>query len=124
MKDKTEAKFVHDCESCDFLGHFFGHDVYLHAYTSREPSIIARFGSDGPEYYSMPISLFSRQLMENQPIVYTGYEDNRLVETRMPFQEYLFGPKGAAFHRAMLMGVVHLGFGLACDEPPTLETVI
>jgi len=42
-------KFTHDCEGCKFLGHYEGHDLY---YCAGEPTVIARYGSDGPAYAS------------------------------------------------------------------------
>lgn len=42
-------KFQHDCTACIFLGHFEDHDLY---YCDREPTVIARFGDDGPQYGS------------------------------------------------------------------------
>ena len=42
-------QFTHDCEVCKFLGHQGGHDLY---YCEREPTVVARYGSDGPEYTS------------------------------------------------------------------------
>jgi hypothetical protein len=42
--------FQHDCETCTFLGSFQGSDLYCHE--SDLPTIIARYGDDGPEYIS------------------------------------------------------------------------
>jgi len=41
----------HDCDACEFLGMFDKHDLYYCSSTML-PTIIARFGSDGPEYKS------------------------------------------------------------------------
>lgn len=46
-----KPKFEHDCESCKFLGHFYGHDVY-----TCENSVIARYSNEPSEYSSMPVS--------------------------------------------------------------------
>jgi hypothetical protein len=53
----VKPKFTHDCEACTFLGHFYDHDVYI-----CRKSIVARHGHDGGDYYSMPQSIFTDQL--------------------------------------------------------------
>lgn len=42
-------KFQHDCSRCVYLGHFEDHDLY---YCAGEPTVIARFGDEGPDYGS------------------------------------------------------------------------
>lgn len=42
-------KFKHDCTSCVYLGHFEDHDLY---YCPNDPTVIARFGDEGPDYGS------------------------------------------------------------------------
>lgn len=53
--------FAHDCTGCEFLGQTIGGgrivDLYAHPSKypgdiSRDATIIARYGSDGPDYYS------------------------------------------------------------------------
>lgn len=48
--------YTHDCSHCTFLGNFSWEgetfDLYHHASNSIEDTVIARFGSDGPEYSS------------------------------------------------------------------------
>lgn len=51
----SKPQFQHDCERCTFHGRFQGHDVY-----TCQSSVIARFGSDGPEYKSFPEAVASR----------------------------------------------------------------
>lgn len=43
-------KFTHDCDKCQFLGHYEGHDLWYCA--PPGVTIIARWGSDGPDYCS------------------------------------------------------------------------
>ena len=65
-------RFTHDCENCTFLAHVVGHDLYYCTQmggsalvrSSREtgyewraskrglPTVIARYGNDGPDYMS------------------------------------------------------------------------
>jgi hypothetical protein len=47
-----KPKFEHDCENCTFLGHFYDHDVY-----QCGKSLVARYSSEGSQYWSMPQSL-------------------------------------------------------------------
>lgn len=47
----TERRYKHDCETCAFLGHYNEYDLY---YCSQggTPTVIARYGDEGPEYTS------------------------------------------------------------------------
>ena len=57
----AQPSFTHDCESCTFLGRYDGHDLYV--CPADDPALIARFGSEGAEYRSLPASmLFTSQL--------------------------------------------------------------
>lgn len=57
---QNSPQFIHDCEACTFLGRYYGKnyegDAELrHAdlyHCSGEPTVIARFSSDGPDYSS------------------------------------------------------------------------
>jgi len=43
--------FIHDDdEYCVFLGHFDGHDLYVHH--EGLPTYVARYSNDGPDYKS------------------------------------------------------------------------
>jgi hypothetical protein len=83
MKDTPTTperpRFEHDCESCVFLGRYTrpvadgtgnrrhpprDHDLYYCA-GAHDPTVIARYGSDGPEYASgMEIA---RAFLTDQP---------------------------------------------------------
>jgi hypothetical protein len=48
------TRYGHDCETCQYLGHYEGCDLYYCAqgiYPTSLPTVIARFGS-GPGYIS------------------------------------------------------------------------
>jgi len=46
-------QFIHDCETCIFLGRYDGSDLYFHEETEHQlDTLIARFGSYGPAYCS------------------------------------------------------------------------
>lgn len=44
-----KMRHKHDCKNCIPLGQLNEHDLY---YCSTEPTVIARYGSDGPDYKS------------------------------------------------------------------------
>ena len=73
----TTPKYTHDCESCDFLGHFWGHDVYFCARRpgtmNRHGSWIARFGDDGPAYASMPSDVLLTTLRTADHIIHQPF---------------------------------------------------
>jgi hypothetical protein len=48
----TPARFKHDCDRCVPLGQYNGHDLYWCQQGNWGPTVIARFGDDGPEYTS------------------------------------------------------------------------
>lgn len=52
----TVPRFTHDCSLCSFLGQDAEHDLYFCEGCFRSdivlPSVLARFGNDGPEYIS------------------------------------------------------------------------
>lgn len=53
------ATYEHDCTDCVFLGRFAEHDLYWCSQGGFMPTIIARYGDDGPEYastgYGLPL---------------------------------------------------------------------
>ena len=73
---KDTPKYVHDCDHCHFIATIGGLDVYTHTYTREgsTPSIIARFGDEGAEYTSMPLSYFRKLIADNGPIQIGGFE--------------------------------------------------
>jgi len=44
--------YQHHCEVCVFLGHYRAHDLYFCPQYELRPTILARYGNDGPEYIS------------------------------------------------------------------------
>ena len=43
-------RYAHDCEACRYLGQFENYDLYYHP--GANETIVARFGSEGPDYLS------------------------------------------------------------------------
>jgi len=49
MGAMNNPRFLHNCDVCVFLGHLEGNDLY---FCPKEPTVLARYGDDGPEYTS------------------------------------------------------------------------
>lgn len=90
-------KFQHDCTACAFLGHYHDHDVYLHGWPLHQ-SVIARFGDDGPDYASAPLSVVESWLEPDTKI-------GLLNGPSMLFQDYLFSEHVTKYHKAMLIAL-------------------
>lgn len=45
--------FEHDCDDCTFIGHVLGHDLWICPQGGVMPTLLARWGNDGPEYQTM-----------------------------------------------------------------------
>jgi hypothetical protein len=52
MTNAIAPRFTHDCDTCTFLGHYRGHDLYAHE-AGAEATLIARSGADDA-YLSAP----------------------------------------------------------------------
>ena len=50
-------QWTHDCDSCQFLGSRDEYDIWFCAGSLLGGSVIARYGSDGPDYLSMPVNI-------------------------------------------------------------------
>jgi hypothetical protein len=63
--DMSKPEFRHDCKKCEFLGRTIGggkmFDLYVHmpSLSLYGPTLIARYGNEGSEYYSGPIEYIS-----------------------------------------------------------------
>ena len=102
-QEQSYPVFQHDCHGCKFLGHFFGHDVYV-----CDDSLLARWGNVGHEYASTVRSVFLDQLSNREHrIKGTAFE-------AMPFQDYLFSPHVIAYHKAWLLALAIHGFNELC----------
>lgn len=56
MKLGMTPKWTHDCNVCNYLGSIHTHKGIVDWYKCTD-STVARFGSDGPDYWSMPTSM-------------------------------------------------------------------
>lgn len=64
VTEVDKPRFVHDCESCDFVGHFAGHDLYL--CPLQGGTRVARYGNEGSEYTSVSAQMVG-ELVHNTP---------------------------------------------------------
>ena len=92
----TDKKFVHDCEKCLFLGHFYGNDVYI-----CEDSIIARDGNEPCEYRSTMLSILRNFIGDNENI--------GTSEGVMKAQDFIFSAKCPKYYRAWLVALTLKG---------------
>jgi hypothetical protein len=94
-------KFTHDCDKCQFLGTEQGCDLYICASRMIKglgPSIIARFGNDGPQYASVPWGVIEKAETPGQvpPAIMAGVHivEEIMVDTLKPrseeFRPFLF----------------------------------
>ena len=59
--------FQHHCETCLYLGTYGAHDLYF-CPQGALPTVIARFGSEGPEYCSGLASAQAQSLRELETV--------------------------------------------------------
>lgn len=50
--EESPAKFTHDCTECNYLGRHLGNDLYHCLQGGNLPTVLARFGNEGPDYTS------------------------------------------------------------------------
>lgn len=48
-----KPRYQHDCQNCRFMGSISKYDIWVCDHPTIGPSIIARYGNDGPQYASM-----------------------------------------------------------------------
>lgn len=94
-----EPKFQHDCKECQFLGHFFKHDVYI-CDNGYGGSVIARHGDEGSDYGSQSIKYLNWFDSEQR----IGLGDGE----SMNMQEFLFSDKNFDCQKAMMLGLIKL----------------
>lgn len=90
---------------CEYLGNYFGHDVYHHPQQGFGGlgSIATVFGNEGPDYSSTPLAILYRQLAGDELI---GLTDGQT----MRFNEWVFSEREASdCHRAMVLALALLG---------------
>ena len=106
--DCSHRRFTHDCSRCKFIGHFCGHDVYTCSDQIDSPvlgpTILARYGNDGPDYASQPIRLFQESFTGNGKVQIGMAGDGKMLS----FQDYLFSNYVVPYHKAMLLALASI----------------
>lgn len=95
-----QPKFQHDCNKCEFLGHYYDHDVYI---CEREEfprsSVVARYGDDGPAYASMPSCILRDTLVDPEHRINVTRDDKTIL-----YREWLFS-NPLPFVKAMVLAL-------------------
>ena len=62
-KYQKKPYFMHDCNSCVFLGRFRKHDLYVCLHKGKKiDTVLGRWSSEGADYYSgLEFALFARE---------------------------------------------------------------
>lgn len=95
MTNIPKPAYRHDCEACQYIGQTIGGgklvDLYAHRSTrlgdiSRDASLIARYGDDGPEYWSAVSQMISADTCHAELLVAKVIWENliRTIENRSP----------------------------------------
>jgi len=50
--ERLTPRFEHDCDRCVFLGIEGEHDLYFCVQGDGRPTVVARYGDNGPDYTS------------------------------------------------------------------------
>lgn len=87
--------YIHDCKNCIFIGSTIGGgrmtDCYAHECHDRSVTLIARFSSDGPDYYSTDLT-FARpdghsELWAARALYKTWRENEQAKQTLVEIME-------------------------------------
>lgn len=52
INKQEQPRYKHDCTSCTFLGRYSEYDLYFCKQGGNNPTVLARFSSQGPDYLS------------------------------------------------------------------------
>ena len=72
----SQPKYKHDCDKCEFVGHFDGYDTYVcvrNIEGKMSGSIVLRCGNDGPEYSSFPITMLGYSKLDSVNIALANF---------------------------------------------------
>lgn len=103
QKHMTSGPKFKNCYTEDqFIGHYFGHDVYLSGGNScfHMGSVLARYGDDDCEYASVPLACYIDQL-ENPGHRIGGLPGGE----SMPYQDYIFSGQCGDYSKAMILAL-------------------
>jgi len=75
--------YEHDCPMCVFLGHYENQDLY---YCDNEPTLIARYGSDGDYVSGMEVAVRHKKRNHDEHPLVVAFD--RAVEMNLIDAEY------------------------------------
>ena len=90
-------QFTHDCNACKFITTVGDIDVYTCGGT-----IIARFSSEGSDYASMRLDMFTGMIKTNSNV---GTLDDKIVK----FRDYLASKECVNYYKAWLIALPLIG---------------
>jgi hypothetical protein len=94
--------FIHDCDNCEYLGHWFGCDVYYHDDEhAMKRNVVARYGNEGSEYHSMCEAVLRPNIEQN-------VEWNTPAGI-MPYVNFVMSSNNADTLKASLVGWAMVG---------------
>lgn len=104
-------RFTHDCSNCRFIGSDDEHDFYycLRAELDMGGSVLARYGDEGPEYTSAPVSIARRTREQG----WTDLSGKHVPGSHPSVQNY---PTVKALKRAEAMALIPLPKGEPLPE--------
>ena len=73
-----KPRYTHDCDRCLFLGQLGDRDWYYCAEQIGGGSVIGRYSSDGPDYWSMPLNMIK---------AYNGIESSSIIDAKQIVKE-------------------------------------
>jgi len=63
-----KAVWIHDCDQCKYAGSMFRENKTFDWYVCND-SVVARFGDDGPEYWSMPKDMVKDEAINDMQLI-------------------------------------------------------
>lgn len=66
-----KAKWIHDCDACKYIASSLGKNGLFDWYVCNDTTV-ARYGDDGPEYWSMPTRMITN---DDYLISYSACDD-------------------------------------------------
>lgn len=111
-------QFEHDCQNCQFLGHWYNHDVYLCAGAESDlgGSLVCRYGDRPPDYASAPIAVWADPDRWDPSHRIGGRDTNGDVgDWSMPYSQFIFSDHGGEANKAAVIGMLK-HYGLIMKE--------
>jgi hypothetical protein len=103
---KTQPTFKHDCKSCQFLGNYYGDDVYYCPGSSDVlGTILARHGDDPANYASTLLSSLQAAMSDPDYRIALAMENQGGRTKTMAYRDWVFSPDCIPYVKAMIAAV-------------------